>query len=359
MAVRLRDVALAAGVSTATVSLALSGNPRISAETTARVVEMADRLGYQPHAGARSLRTDSTGSLGLVVGDVANPFFADLAGAIQRLAARAGFSIMLCNCDEDPVRQDEYLRSLLAARRVDGIILVPTAGLTPGLRAAGEARQRVVFLDRPLEVSGGDAAEEYLAGCPVVRCAPDRAFADTAELLAGFGHRRVGVIAPPPETLIGRERRDMLLAALAAVGIGGDAIRVVAGDFRQDSGQRAIARLLGADDGGGGGGAAPTALVALSGPMAIGAMKGLRASGIRVPAQVSLIGFDDAPWFELLDPPLTAIAQPVAALAAAAVRSMVGLLSGEPAAAGPVDTRPACRLVRRGSCGPPAEAAGN
>ncbi|HEY3684999.1 MAG TPA: LacI family DNA-binding transcriptional regulator [Streptosporangiaceae bacterium] len=349
MAVRLRDVALAAGVSTATVSLALSGNPRISAETAARVVEVADRLGYRPHAGARSLRTDSTGSLGLVVGDVANPFFAELAGEIQRAAARAGFSIVLCNCDEDAARQDEYVRSLLAGRQVDGIILVPTAALTPGLRMAGAARERVVFLDRPLEVAGDGEAERHLAGCPVVRCSPVRAFADTAALLYDLGHRRVGVIAPPLETLIGRERRDMLLGALAAAGIAADGVRVVAGDFRQDSGQRAIAGLLDA-----GGGPPPTAVVALGGPMAIGAMKGLRAAGLRVPAEISLVGFDDAPWFELFDPPLTAIAQPVAALAGAAVRSMVELLSGGPAeAAEPIDVRPACRLVRRGSCAPP------
>lgn len=349
MAVRLRDVASAAGVSTATVSLALSGNPRISAETATRVIEVADRLGYRPHAGARALRTDSTGSLGLVVSDVANPFFAELAGEIQRAAARAGFSIVLCNCDEDAARQDEYVRSLLAGSRVDGIILVPTAALTPGLRMAGEARERVVFLDRPIEVAGDGDAERHLAACPVVRCDPEAAFAEAAGLLYGLGHRRVGVIAPPPETLIGRERRDMLVAALVAAGVAEDAVRVVAGDFRQDSGQRAIERLL---DGGGGG--VPTAVVALGGPMAIGAMKGLRAAGMRVPADVSLIGFDDAPWFELFDPPLTAIAQPVAELAGAAVRSMVALLPGRTGETGQaVESRPGCRLVRRGSCAPP------
>ena len=154
MAVRMKDVAERAGVSAATVSLALSGSPRISESTRTRVERAAREMGYLPHVGARALRTASTRTIGLVVSDVANPFFADLAGAIQRAAAKSSYSLVLCNSDEDPDRQDEYLLNLLAGRQVDGVIVVPTAAMSPGLRRAGVAGARMVLLDRPIEVTG-------------------------------------------------------------------------------------------------------------------------------------------------------------------------------------------------------------
>ena len=149
----MQDVALQVGVSAATVSLALSGSPRISPATRAKVEQAAQQMGYRPHVGARALRTASTRTIGLVVSDVANPFFAELAGAIQRAAAERAYSLVLCNSDEDPDRQDDYLSSLLAGRQVDGVIVVPTAAMTPGLRQAGASGARMVLLDRPVEVT--------------------------------------------------------------------------------------------------------------------------------------------------------------------------------------------------------------
>nr|WP_163568020.1 LacI family DNA-binding transcriptional regulator [Fodinicola feengrottensis] len=222
MAVRMRDVAQAAGVSIAAVSLALSGNPRIPAETRDRIRAVAEQMGYRPHAGARALRTEVTGSLGLVISDVANPFFAELAGEIQRAAAAEGFSTVLCNSDEDAGVQDEYLRNLLAGSRVDGVILVPAAAMTEGLLAAGKAKARLVFLDRPVEVRGRTAAARHLAGSPVVRSGASKALSEAAELLTGFGHRRVGIIAPPMTTRVGVERTELMIQSLTARGGGSD-----------------------------------------------------------------------------------------------------------------------------------------
>jgi LacI family transcriptional regulator len=342
VAVRMRDVARLAGVSEATVSLALAGSPRISEPTRARVTEIANRIGYTPHAGARALRPDSTHALGLVVSDVANPFFAELAGQIERIAAAEGYSLVLCNSDEDAGRQDGYLSSLLAGSRVDGVILVPTEAMTPGIKAAGAAGANLVLLDRPITVRGRDTAGSRLRGAPVVRGSAAGALADVAELLVGLGHRRVGVIAPPLRNPVGRERRDLLVDGLRARGLDGADITVVAGDFRQHSGERAAERLLRRRR-------PPTALFAGDGLMAIGAMKALRRAGLRIPADVSLVAFDDAPWFDLLDPPLTTVAQPITELAAGAVRAMLALLRGEP----PQPATPPCRLVLRGSHAPP------
>jgi len=343
MAVRMRAVAQAAGVSTATVSLALSGNARIPAETRARIIDVAEGMRYRPHAGARSLRTDLTGSFGLVVSDVANPFFGELAGEIQRSAVRRGYSLVLCNSDEDVQRQDEYLQSLLAGSRVDGILLVSAAAMTPGLEAAGHAKARLVFLDRPVAVPASSPAARHLSGCPVIRSDASAAVREAARLFVQHGHRRVGIIAPPLETRVGVDRRDLMIRSLTDLGVAPGDITVVAGDFRQDSGERAIRQLLGLSR-------PPTAVFGADGLMTIGAMTGLRRAGMRVPDDISLVGFDDAPWFELFDPPLTAIAQPIAALADAAVAAMVGLING--AAVDSAETSLACHLVSRRSVGP-------
>ena len=296
-------------------------------------------MGYLPHVGARALRTASTRTIGLVVSDVANPFFADLAGAIQRAAARFSYSLVLCNSDEDPDRQDEYLLNLLAGRQVDGVIVVPTAAMTPGLVRAGVTGARMVLLDRPIEVTGR-AAARHLARCPVVRSDPRAALDEVAELLTTLNHRRIGIIAPPLQTQVGRERRDLLCDALSRRGIPRRGIMVVEGDFRQDSGARAARQLVSRRH-------PPTAIFAADGLMAMGALKGLREAGLRVPDDVSLIGFDDAPWFDLLDPPLAAVAQPIDALAIAAVEAMLDLLAGRSAQS----SFPTCHLVRRESCG--------
>ena len=342
MAIRMRDVAQLAGVSEATVSLALSGSPRISSATRDRVVALADQLGYRPHAAGRALRTDSTKALGLVVSDVANPFFADLAGQIERFAAAEGYSTMLCNSDEDPHRQDGYLSGMLAGSQVDGLLLVPVDDMTPGIRAAGVAGARIVLLDRPIVVHGKDTWARRLRKAPVVRAFADDALAEVAQLLVALGHRHFGIIALPLHTEIGRQRRDLLMNALRERGIDQADIAVVSGDFRQRSGEWAVEQLLAAPR-------RPTAFIASDGLMAVGAMKALRRAGLRIPTDVSLVGYDDAPWFDLLDPPLTTVAQPVTELAVAAVSAMLAMVTGQPSHG----ATPACQLVRRGSCAAP------
>lgn len=342
MRVRLKDVARAAGVSDATVSLALSGNPRISEATRKRVKTVAQELGYRPNVAARALRTEATRNLGLIVSDVANPFFAELAGEIERMAAREGYSLMLCNSDEDAERQDVYLSNMFAGSQVDGVMLVPTAAMTAEIRRAGHDTRKMVLLDRPIAVRGTGVIANYLRALPVVRSEPSAALAEAAELLHGLGHRRVGIVAPPLHTLLGRERRDAIQHALVAAGVPRGAISVVPGDFRQDSGERAIATLLAQPE-------RPTAVIAADAPMAIGVLKGLRLAGVRVPRDMSVIGFDDAPWFDMFDPPLTTLAQPIPALAGAAVRAILALVHDEPVP--PADElRPTCALVLRDSC---------
>lgn len=346
MVVRLRDVAAAAGVSDATVSLALAGNSRISTATAQRVIAVANELGYRPNSAARALRTESTRSLGLIVSDVANPFFGELAGAIERQAAQEGYSVILCNSDEDAGRQDDYLLNMLAGSQVDGVLLVPTSSTTPGLRAVAASGAKVVLLDRPITVSGNGPAAESLRALPSVSSDSSRALAEAAELLTTLGHRRIGVVSPPLDTPLGRARRKQIRDALVDAGVRGRDIFVEEGDFRLDSGYRATTVLLEQRR--------PTAIIAADGPMGVGALKALRAHGLRVPHDMSLICFDDAPWFDLFDPPLTTIAQPIDELAKSAVATVLALLRGTAATRLPA-AHPECRFIRRSSCGVPAE----
>lgn len=346
MVVRLRDVAAAAGVSDATVSLALAGNPRISAATAQRVIAVANELGYRPNSAARALRTESTRSLGLIVSDVANPFFGELAGAVERQAAREGYSVILCNSDEDATRQDDYLLNMLAGSQVDGVLLVPTSSTTPGLRAVAASGAKVVLLDRPITVSGKGSAADSLRALPSVSSDSRRALAEAAELLTTLGHRRIGVVAPPLDTPLGRARRKQIRDALVDAGVRSRDIVVEEGDFRLDSGYRATNRLLERRR--------PTAIIAADGPMGVGALKALRARGLRVPHDMSLICFDDAPWFDLFDPPLTTIAQPIEALAKSAVATILAILRGATTAGLPA-AHPESRFIRRSSCGVPTE----
>jgi LacI family transcriptional regulator len=346
MVVRLRDVAAAAGVSDATVSLALAGNPRISAATAQRVVAVANELGYRPNSAARALRTESTRSLGLIVSDVANPFFGELAGAVERQAAREGYSVILCNSDEDADRQDDYLLNMLAGSQVDGVLLVPTSSTTPGLRAVAASGAKVVLLDRPITVSGKGSAADSLRALPSVSSDSGHALGEAAELLTTLGHRRIGIVSPPLDTPLGRARRKQIRDALVDAGVRSRDIFVEEGDFRLDSGYRATNVLLDQRR--------PTAIIAADGPMGVGALKALRARGLRVPHDMSLICFDDAPWFDLFDPPLTTIAQPIEELARSAVATILALLRGARPDSLPA-AHPACRFIRRSSCGVPAE----
>jgi LacI family transcriptional regulator len=347
VAVKLSDIAASLGVSEATVSLALSGNPRVADATRQRVVAAANELGYRPNTAARALRTDTTRTMGLIVSDAANPFFGELAREIERHARESGFAVMLCNSDEDATRQDDYLLDLLGGSRVDGVLLVPASSVTPGLRAAGAARAKLVIVDRPLSVSGTGDVADHLRSLPMVRSDTSQALAEAAELLATLGHTSVGVVAPPQNTPLGRVRRTEIHDALVAAGMSPRGICVEEGDFRERGGFQATIRLLERKR-------RPTAVIAADGPMAVGALKAARTSGLRVPMDLSLLCFDDAPWLELLSPPITAVAQPIADIADAAVQSLLALIRGGPQPE--VGTlRPACTFVRRASCGvPPA-----
>ncbi|MFE5211184.1 LacI family DNA-binding transcriptional regulator [Streptomyces sp. NPDC056600] len=328
----IKDVAARAGVSVATVSRALNLHPSVSADARARVLAAVEELGYRPNAVARSLRTDQTRTLGLVISDVLNPYFTELARAVEEEARALGYSVIIGNADERPDLQDHHIRNL-RDRRIDGLLVSPTDGGTPLLLDTARAGTPVVFVDR--WIPGADDVD-----VPVVRSDGRDAVRELVAHLHRLGHRRLAIIAGPAATTTGSERVEAFREALAAHGLELPDAYIGQGDFQAESGRRATERFLDLSE-------PPEAVFAADNLMALGALDAVRSRGLRVPHDIALAAFDDIPWFVHTDPPVTAIAQPTGELGRAAVRALVDRIEGRAARS---VTLPA-RLVVRRSCG--------
>lgn len=325
----IADVAKLAGVSTATVSRALSGADGVSAQVRKKVAETADRLGYRPNELARSLRTTRTRTFGLIVSDVVNPFFGELALAIEEAAHASGFSVILCNTNEDTSRQDGYIE-LLRARQVEGLLLTPALDESPALRAAAHEGIPLVFVDRALPT----------IPAPVVRADGRRATKDLVDHLVGMGHERIAIISGPRQTLTGRERLNAFRSGMRRHGLSVPRELIRVGNFQMHSGQVAAAKLLDLDE-------PPTAVFAADNLMALGALHEISRRGLRLGRDLALAGFDDPPWFQLLNPPMTTVAQPVKRLGELAVEALLQTVAGAEVSSHVLE----CSLVIRNSCG--------
>lgn len=278
MAVTMRDVALKVGVSKQTVSAVLNGKPGISAETIARVRQAMDELGYQPNMVASSLRLGYTTTIGLVVGNVANPYYSEIARGVEDVAQARGYSVMLCNMYDDPARYEEYLR-VFVRQRVAGVI--------------GATKQATKNLPPTTAVF------QPIPGINSQR----GAYVATAHLL-DLGHRRIGCItAPAVAKEVRAERLQGYFDALADWGVAADEKLIVTGAFDYASGLRAVEQLLQQTS-------VPTAIFVHQDLLAIGVIAGLKRAGLRVPEDVAVIGYDGLEIAALYDPPLSTIIQP-------------------------------------------------
>lgn len=334
MSVTLRDVAKAAGVSVATASRALHDPASTTEAMRVRVGEVAKDLHYHPNTAARSLRTRRTDTIGLLVPDVRNPFFTDLAYEIDKAAAAAGLTVMMGSSDESPAAADRYLTNL-ARHQVDGLLVVPQMPTSRALRRACETRP-TVFLDRHPDLDG-----------PVVTSADSSGMAALVDHVVAQGYRRIGLISGPVSASTGRTRRDAFVRRLAELGLPHDESLVAYGDFRLESGITAAAELLARPH-------RPDAIVAADNPMALGVLTQLRRQGLRIGRDVGFAAFDDNPWFEVVDPPVTVVAHDTARLGETAVAALVDLIGGGQATSTVIPTR----LVVRESLGEGASATG-
>lgn len=294
--VTIHDVAVRAGVSATTVSHVVNGTRPVSSELSARVQQTVRDLGYQPNALARSLRRKQSHTIGLIVPDNSNPFFAEMAHSVEYAAYGIGHAVVLCNSDDDPAREALYL-DLLLKRQVDGIVLVAATTSRDAMRAVVERGVPLVVVDRELPDPAHDCVlTDHEAG----------GYAAT-EHLAQLGHKHIACIAGPSDLGSSASRVAGYRAALRASGLAVDTSLVVRGDFRDHSGYTAAQKLLKRSD-------PPTAIFACNDLMAIGAMAAARDAGLGVPEGLSVVGFDDIHLAGYLNPPLTTIAQPMAEL---------------------------------------------
>jgi len=306
----IRDVAAEAGVSKSTVSHVVNGTRFVEPATAGRVRVAIDALGYHPNSLARSLRRRVTHTIGLLVPDNANPYFAEVARAIEDEGFAEGYSVVLCNSDLSPEKQAAYIDVLLA-KRVDGLIIV-SAGLIPSadrpnpIRPILDAGVPCVIIDSDLE------------GTPVDQVLVDNEQGGwlAGRHLADLGHRRIACLVGPNDLTPSAGRIAGLRRALADAGVVLAPDAIVSGNGRSDGGEAAVRELLAR-------GVAFTALFAFNDLMAIGALGALGRAGCRVPEDVSVVGFDDVPLAAAVYPALTTVAQPVAELGRRSVRLLL------------------------------------
>jgi LacI family transcriptional regulator len=340
MPATIRDVAERAGVSIATVSRVLSGRPGSRPGTVAAVTEAARMLDYHPSGVARSLKLRTTRTIGLIVTDIENPYFPQLVRAIEDAALRRGLAILLGNGAEDPEREASYLE-LLVERRVDGIIVASTR--ITERHGRWLARSRVPAILVNCEVPGSEL--------PAILSDNQAGGRLAAEHLLGLGHRLIGHVTAPIENAAAPERLAGICDALLAVGLDcSSVLRVAEGDGHVSGGERAAGQLLDASR--------PTAIACYNDLSAIGAMRAARARGLRVPQDVSIVGFDGIELADYVEPPLTTVVQQVGAMGRWAVDALakrIGPDIGEqPPPAGVV--RLPVELRIGGTTGPPARA---
>jgi LacI family transcriptional regulator len=331
--VTVQDVAKRAGVSTATVSRVLNGYPFVSEAARGRVRRAVDELNYQPSRLARQLRVGSTQMLGLLISDIANPFSSSVTRGVEDYAWERGYSLILCDSDEDPVREERSLNTFLA-QRVDGVIASP---ISEESRAGWDA-----LIDHGIPIV---AMDRRLRGMPVDMVLADNISGarQAVELLLDLGHRRIGLVGGPPYVSTARERQFGYEQALTGRGLPVDTVLIRTGDMRQPSGRIAAEELLSLQP-------RPTALFCFNNLMTLGALEAIRARRLRIPDDLSVIGFDDMPWATILDPPLTAVAQPAYELGRTAAELLLRRVA-DPSLA-PSEIRLPTRLVVRASCGP-------
>lgn len=306
--VTIHDVAERAGVSATTVSHVINQTRRVSADLRDRVLLAMDELGYQPNALARSLRRKQTFTIGLVIPDNANPFFAEMARGIEDEAYALGYSVILCNSDGNLVREAHALE-LLLKRQVDGIILAPAGESASTVNMLNQRGTALVVIDRELP---GIAADCILADHE----AGARA---AVEHLLALGHKRIGCISGPAEVASSLARVEGYRAALRSAGLRADPALVVAGNFSDGSGHGGAQQLLGMAE-------PPTAIFACNDLMAIGAIAAVVEMGLLVPDDISVVGYDDIHLAAFVNPPLTSVAQPKYDLGKSATALLVARL---------------------------------
>lgn len=329
--VRLADVARKAGVSISTASYVVTGSRPVADETRRRVLAAIEETGYTPDAVARALRSSRSQTVALVVPDIRNPFFTALIDGVEAEARASGQSLLMVNTGEDPVREVATLRDL-RSQRVDGFIIGLTRQTPPDLVASlRHSKKAFVLVDRagPPDVDQVTVLNDVAAKVMV-------------DHLLEIGHRRIGIVAGARGISTAEDRLAGYQAALEGAGIPFDPGLVIPGGSKRELARLAVAQALAERN-------RPTAIVATNNDMTLGAVEAIRALGLDIPTEIAVVSLDDPPWAEVLESPLTAVAQPSVAMGREAMRLLLRRVQNPDARPQWIRLRP--EFVHRASCG--------
>lgn len=309
----IHSVAKRAGVSTATVSRALTRPHVVAPDTRRKVLTAVAALDYAPNSAARHLRTLRSRTLLVMLPDISKPFYAPVLQGIEDAAHQEGYAVLLGDTRDDPEREERY-SLMLRRKEADGLVV-----LGHRLPKATAALMRTGPAERPAVVN---CCAGYVGlGVPSVHIDNARASTEAMNHLYELGHRRIGLITAPLDSPVTRER---LRGARASAGLHGGLhdLVVTHGDFSVESGVLGADRLLNE-------GEPPTAIFCFNDEMALGAMDAARRRGLRIPADLSIVGFDDIPLARYVSTPLTTVSQPMREIGEGAVRLLLELLDGQ------------------------------
>lgn len=302
---RIKDIAGMCGVSTATVSHVINNTRFVSDAIRERVLEAIRKTNYTPNPHARSLASGRSNTLGLIISDISNPFFPELVKSIETFAAERGFDVILANTNYDPNRTANCVRRMIE-RQVMGVAVMTTEMEFSLIQELTRKRVAVVFLDLgPVRERMSNINVDYESGIE-----------EAVRHLADLGHHRIAFISGPSSFKSAQVRRDAFLGCMGRLEGSRRQPLIVEGSFSIESGRRAAAEILQRRE-------LPTAILAANDLMAIGCLSELRAAGMSIPADISLIGFDDIAFAALADPPLTTIVLPRGELGQRAVEALL------------------------------------
>jgi LacI family transcriptional regulator len=309
MSVTRKQVANRAAVSEATVSYVVNNGPRpVAPETRARVIQAIQELGYHPSDVARSLRRQRTSTIGLVVPDTANPFYGEIARIIENVGYANGFTVILCNSNLDIEREAGYI-NMLRTRRAEGVVIIPTRA--EAVAQLLDAKIHTVVLEYEIDGAHCLVADDFHGGWLVT------------EHLLRLGHQRIGCIARAADKTSSQNRIAGYRAALGSAGLAADEHLIVETEPEIAAGETAAFCLLDLRDD------APTAIFAHNDSMALGVLSAIRKRKLRVPDDVSVVGFDDIVEAAYTNPPLTTVAYPKQAIGEQAARLLIDLMQGK------------------------------
>ncbi len=329
----LEEIGRLAGVSRSTVSRVVNGEPNVSAEAKRRVEEVIQETGYRPHAAARSLASNRTGVVGLVIASAAStlfddPYFGRLILGVTGATNSMGTTLALFLFDQE---SDEHsiIPRVVNSGMVDGVVVTATHTGDPVIEHLRRADMPFVVVGRPDDGRARYSVDADNRGGAVA----------AARHLVDQGYERLGLIAPPSNSTAGIDRRDGFLDGLSEVGLGIDG-RMQEGDWSEESGRLAMRELLASE---------PDAVFVASDRMAVGALRAIREAGLSCPDDVAVVGFDGLLPADQTVPRLTSVVQPVAEVGERAARLLHAVIDGS--AAGPEHVVLPTELLVRESCG--------